>query len=762
MVGFFPNIPNIFSFFRTTSLSKIQDLENKPMVFTAKGASGTEIYSGFFNEEYLSKLFAERGIKIFDEMRRSDGQVKMLLSSVKNPIRSANWDIEAAGEEEQDYEIRDFVKYALFKGMGDTEGAKRKTFNEFISEVLTAIEFGFSAFEIVHKLVKNHPIYGDFIGISDLGFRHQRSIIEWILEPNGSIRAVRQLFNGDLGLDTLISGQHMLIFSIEKEGDNYEGISMLRPCYGAWFRKNIYRKLQAIGIERCAKGIPIGIIPAEMLGATDYESSVTNFQNLLDQLAAHEKNGIVLGAGFDIKELKISHDSEKVQAVIDSENIEMSKAFLANFMELGLQGNSGSFALGSDLSDIFLNGIQHIADMICEKINLNLIEPLVKAKYGEQENYPTLRATGINDKAGKELAEIVKQLVEVKAIQVSTRLQRHLHKLYKLPDLDEEIAAKSDDLFLNPPAAPPQTPAPSKLSEGGDDKKKTCRNGDFHMSGEVSFQLSETDRWKFPVSAKIEDYAAELNLFMRKSLESRSQLMLEDMITIIKSGGAGVRESVLSVSMPKSKAYSTALMSWSSKVVDEVFAMTIAEVGLKKKDVKFAESLKNAPKKLREKLTTMILLTAAYQDSDLEKAVYFSFNENFETLTESALTAELASQVEKYFEKKIIETAAVNMAASVVNSTRKETFLSPDVADEIESFVFVNPSPVTAICKSLNGKVFSKEEFESSSLTPPLHHNCKSYIRAQTAGAKGNSPITGLTIDGSAEEVDKILRSKTL
>ncbi len=746
--------PNIFSFFRTSTVAA-KEITKEPMTMMAQGTSGTEIYSGKFDEEYLSKLFDEKGVAVFDEMRRSDGQVKMLLSSVKNPIKSATWDIEPVGEEEIDYQIAEFVKFCLFRDMGNAAGTKRKTFNDFISEALTVVDFGHSVFEIVHKVVKGHKDHGDYIGIADLGFRHQRSIQEWLLETDGAVKAIRQLVNGDLAVDGYIPGQHLLIFSIEKEGDNYQGISMLRPCYGAWFRKNIYRKLQAIGIERCAKSIPIGKIPKDMIGSPDLQTQMDNMQMVMDKYAAHETNAIVLGAGMEVAELKLKHDAEGVQKVIDSENIEMSKAFLANFMELGLQGNSGSFALGSDQSSIFLNGLQYLANQICERINIDLIEPLVKAKYGEQDSYPKIKVTGINDKAGKEYSEILGTLIDRDAVQVSTRLQRHLHKIYKLPDLDEEIAKKDDKYFLEPP----QKPEPSLTLN---DKKKTCSHclDASTLKGDITFRLSEADRAEFPVSGKIEDFAADLNDIMQKSLRRRADEMLDEMERLISVGAP--RATILELTMPKSKAYTSAITEWAGAVIDKTFGDAAKEVGLSKKDVQFADGLKKAPKKLRDKLITLILLTAGYQDSDLEKAAYFSFNENLDTLDEAALVKEIKTQVDRYFAKSIIQTAALNMAATVVNSTRKETFLSPEVAPEIESFVFMNPDPVSDICRALNGKVFSKEEFESSPLTPPLHHNCKSYIRAQTAGKAGNLPITGLKIDGSKEEVEKIMRSKTL
>ena len=411
---------------------------------TAVGTTGTNIFSGFFDEEALSKLVAELGIAIFDRMRRSDGQVKMLLSVFKNPIKAAKWGIEAVDDSDEEKNIADFVKHVLFDDMGYSDGSKVKTFSEFIGEALTMAEFGFSCFEIVHKNVENHPKFGNYLGIADLAYRHPRSILQWHLNKNGSIKNVRQLVtSGDLNVDVLIDGKFLLVFTMEKEGDNYQGISMLRPIFGNWFRKDIYRKIQAIGIERCAKGIPVGTMPLEALNADNYDRVVKDFQEVLDKLASHETNGVVLGAGLSLADCKISHDPEKVQGVINSEKVEMTKAFLANFMELGLENNSGSFALGSDLSDIFLSGLLCYAKIIEERVDICVIKDIVRAKFGDRIAYPKLKARGINDKAGVELAEVLEKLDKIGGIQVSDAVKDHLHDLYGLPAFDPDL---EDDL----------------------------------------------------------------------------------------------------------------------------------------------------------------------------------------------------------------------------------------------------------------------------------------------------------------------------
>ena len=713
-----------------------------------RGTSGTTIYGGYFSEEYIQSLLSETGICTFDEMRRSDGQIKMLLSVIKNPIKSATWAVQPCGDEDIDKEISDFVQHVLFEDIGTLTGTKTKPFREFVTEALTMIEFGHVVFEPVHKMVRGHKTYGDYVGLSDIGFRHQRSLRAWDLDSDGAIRSIEQCVDGDLDIDVKLDGQNLLVISMEKEGDNYEGISMLRPCFGSWYRKNLYRKLQGIGIERASKGVPIGEVPIEAAQDSDIEDTLEAFQDVLDKLGAHETNGIVLPAGYSIGELKISHDAEKVQKVIDSENMEMAKAFLANFMELGGSGNGGSYALGSDLSDIFLTGIQYIADEIAGKITREIIPTLVRAKFGDQDKYPCMKVTGINDKAGRELSEIVKDLIGVGGMQASTKLQKFMHQRYKISEIDEELAEIQDAAQKNP-----EPPAP----ENEADVKKKLSD---HYCNE--YQLSEKSRKAFPVSAFIEDQAAVLNDLMQTNLRINADKMISDVGAIINRGGRNVRKKVLSTTMPTSKAYNTALREFTSSTIDETFTATIKEVGLDKKDVKFADALSKAPKKLRDKLISLMLLTAGVQDADIEKAVYFTFNANFETLTDEALIAEIKRQVDAYFAKRVIQTSSVNVASSIVNSTRRETFLMPEVFDEIESFIYNNPDPKSLICEELTGRVFSKDEFEETAFDPPNHHNCKSFISVQAVDDATKKPTTNLQITGSPEEKAKILRSKTL
>ena len=58
-----------------------------------KGVFGIDVTAGVYNEDYLSDLRGTEWAKEADKMRTQDGQVKMCLGAVLNPIRGASWDI---------------------------------------------------------------------------------------------------------------------------------------------------------------------------------------------------------------------------------------------------------------------------------------------------------------------------------------------------------------------------------------------------------------------------------------------------------------------------------------------------------------------------------------------------------------------------------------------------------------------------------------------------------------------------------------------
>lgn len=391
------------------------------------GTTGTKLYGGYSSEEYLMTLRGRQRADVYDQMRRSDPQLKMCYSAVANPIKSATWSIEPADDTPEAKADAEFAEHVLFKSMD-------RPFKKFVGECLSMVPHGFSLFEIVDKVVTDDPKFGTFVGIKKLAFRSQRTIERWNKnKETGDLETVSQYAYGD-GMKVIdIPAKFLLLFNIEQEGDNYEGVSMFRPCYGCWFRKDSYLKQNAIGIERFATPTPVADVPAGKENTPEFALLISALQNYV----SHQNSYLLKPAGWDLDLKTNTYDPSKVEASIDGEDKRMVKAFLANFLELGMSG-TGAYALSNDLSDFFLGGLVHLADEICGPINARLIPRIIEINRGKRSAYPTLKASGIDDKAGKELAEVVQILTGAKVIVPDDNLEKNMRDRYRLPKASAE------------------------------------------------------------------------------------------------------------------------------------------------------------------------------------------------------------------------------------------------------------------------------------------------------------------------------------
>ncbi len=113
----------------------------------------------------------------------------------------------------------------------------------------------------------------------------------------------------------------------------------------------------------------------------------------------------------------------------------MAKAFLANFLQLGMGGGGGAYALSNDLSDFFLSGIKYIVNIISGSVNKVVIPRMIKMNFGPQEKYPTLKFSGIDDKAGVEFANMLKALAESKWLTPSDSDEDNIRKRIGMPKM---------------------------------------------------------------------------------------------------------------------------------------------------------------------------------------------------------------------------------------------------------------------------------------------------------------------------------------
>ena len=721
-----PRITNV----KDTPTGKVNGQTTKKIQI---GTTGTDITGGYFDEEYLRELRGNEAADVYDMMRRSDSIVKMCTTAHKNPIRSADWEIAVKADIpeglEKEAEAQRLLCDKIFM-----KGGIGKTWKSFITEALTIVDYGYVLFEVTDKVVLNDPTLGTYIGLHSLGYRSQKSIEQWFVNRDGSLGGVRQQASGDLQSFNTLDGRFLLHMALEKEGDNYEGISMLRSCYGAWLRKNHSLKMKAAGDEKYSIPTPILEIPPGQESGKRFQRAVAWLKTYISTI----KNYLTIPQGWKLDTVKTDYDPEKLTDSIKFEDSQIVSSFLANFLLLGQTG-SGSYALSFDLSDFFLGGLEYTADQITEAINTYLIPRIIRLNFPNSEPLVELSYSGIRERAGKEIAEITATLVDKGIITADETLEDFLRKKFNLPALDKETVREAQQGGTVPPSDDPLPPTP--LDEVTKEKAEKLLAELRTLTQKKSLKLAE-DKPDDKVLNLIKDQSEKNQALFKKSLKPIADQVVDK---VIKNKGpegikpedlAGIDKYTDDFLENNAESYAKSL----ELVRNENPRFKAVKLSETENVYRFAEIdklSKGAQNKLRK--NTFFLVDT--QILDIIKQVGLTYQVNSD-LDEALIRDRLDTKVDDMIEGSYGRSGAGIITTQMINDARKEFYSASTISPEIESFTFLNDDPKSEICKFLNNKTYAADDPRVDLYWPPLHHLCDTYVRANYKGDPDNPPIT--------------------
>lgn len=423
------------------------------------GLSGTIAMGNRIFEDYKRELSGRDAVEIYERMRRSDAEVNMTLRAIKTPIQQAQWKITpSANDPEMGEEIAEFVRRIMFSG-------EYFSWKNALYEALLMLDFGYSIEEIVWqrvpkpdhlssfrssrnaKAASSDKVVGgtvevpfklgnDIIILAGLPLRHPRTIYYWKglseKESNYELHTVTQYIK-QLGRWIDIPVDRLCIFTNNPEGQNYEGRSLLRTSYKHWLIKENLEKIDAIGHEREAVGIPhVHIEDVSLI--QDLDKTIADYETLLSNLQAQERNYVITMPGATFEVIQTQRQN---RGIIDSINYHgrmIGVNMIGQFLELGgSRSGSGSRATAAEQRGPFDLSLLSIADEVGSKYQQRIIRPLVEYNYGPRPGYPVLEATGILDENMQELAVVLKNLTDAGLIIPDKDLEDWLRGTLKLP-----------------------------------------------------------------------------------------------------------------------------------------------------------------------------------------------------------------------------------------------------------------------------------------------------------------------------------------
>jgi len=344
---------------RAFNLSRGGDRNARSVLTKLEGVSGTQIMSGVIVEEDTNKKFMEleSGIKEYRQMLRVDPVVFGLVNAYKLPILRAEKFIEAASDSPEDEKIAEEVRDNFFENDNFTYG-------QWLRDVLRFFDFGFEVMEKQFELKDGRFRWK--------AWKHRRpetfSFDSWQLDENGDLSHVHQnaFDNKTQTFRTDITIKQDAIFHIanEMEGENFQGKSVLRPCYRAYFIKDTFTRLQTIQAERGAVGVPMGRLKDS--------SKMDDMIKVLKSIRSHPEAYLAMSEDDFILSFFGGKDffGLDLTPMIDAQNKEMVEGLNAGFLQQskGASGVGSMAKQGEDI-DLFLLMLESQANFIEDIMN---------------------------------------------------------------------------------------------------------------------------------------------------------------------------------------------------------------------------------------------------------------------------------------------------------------------------------------------------------------------------------------------------------
>jgi hypothetical protein len=398
------------------------------------GLTGTPVFGGFLRDlgEYNAQLEGLTAIRTYEKMRRSDAQVAATLLACELPIRAASWDVRPASDDPEDRAIAGFVRENLFGGLEYVSPSGVKTsqsWDDVLRNALLMLAFGAAAHEEIYA------IDGAMVRLARLAPRLPLTFYRWITDTDGeTLLALNQYGYRNARFESVeIPVDRLAVFTLNQEGANFFGRSMLRPAYLHWYIKHQLYKIDAIAGERNGLGIPT-IEQGPGSSKEDREAAAQWVQ----ALAAHEKTGLSLPSGWKFSLTGVAGNVRDLYNSIQHHNIEISRTALAFFMNLGLGARAGgNRSLGETQTDFFFLALQATADQIARTVTYTAIRELVDYNWEGLARYPQLTVANLRARNFGETLDLLTRLAQTGVVAPYPELTQYVTRELGLPERQE-------------------------------------------------------------------------------------------------------------------------------------------------------------------------------------------------------------------------------------------------------------------------------------------------------------------------------------
>lgn len=374
------------------------------------------------DEEETPELRWPLSVRIYDAMRRQDGQVGSVLRAVTYPVLRTPWSLDPAGAREEVFRpLAEDVGLPIV-GEGDNPPRRardRFSWSEHLRLALTMLPYGHSFFEPLYR------IDNGMARLRKLGWRPPRTIAAVNVAPDGGLESIEQDPPEGQTKNVKIPVSRLVAYVNEREGGNWLGQSLLRQAYKNWLLKDRALRTGSSTLDRNGMGVPVYTAPEGATAADVAEGAA---------LAQSYRSGETAGAGLPngaTLELKgVTGELPDALPFIRYQDEQIARSALGHFLNLGTQ--TGSWALGTTFADFFTMSLQAVAIAVRDVANQHIVEDWVDLNFGPYEPAPRIVFQEIGSKQTA-TAEALKALTDAGIILPDRALEEAVRELLGLP-----------------------------------------------------------------------------------------------------------------------------------------------------------------------------------------------------------------------------------------------------------------------------------------------------------------------------------------
>jgi hypothetical protein len=395
--------------------------------------------------EDVRELQWPSNIGVYEKMRRSDATVQQVLRAVTLPVRRTPWRIDPNGApDEVVNHIADDLGLPILGRPARPVTRTRDRFNwgEHLRMALLQLVFGHSYFEQSYRIERSTG--RALAHLHKLAWRPPRTIQKINVAADGGLESIEQYGKSD-GPPPKITIDRLVAYVNDREGGNWLGQSLLRPAYKDWVIKDRLLRVQAQTVDRNGMGVPVytssqqptTLTVEQQVERAKAEQSAG--QKVARTIRSGDNAGASIPNGSKLELLGVQGTLPDSDKPIRYHDEQIGRAVLANFLSLGGDNSTGSYALGDTFADFFTMSLQAVAMAVADVATQHVVEDLVDLNWGTAVQAPRITFDEIGSKHSV-TGEAIRALVECGALTADEGLENHLRTIYGLPAFDAATA----------------------------------------------------------------------------------------------------------------------------------------------------------------------------------------------------------------------------------------------------------------------------------------------------------------------------------